>query len=218
MEGTERQPWCTHSPGVIRAHLSFSPAAFLTNRDGMATGRATELCLLKSGSLEWPAWKAEVWASDHTASVCREHSESRTTHFPPDGGTLDFTHRLLYSPLPFIWQHSTAFPAFSPASCFSLWDPGWPWKPLLRGKVRMTWCTPQAGLRLCCMSGSGWALARSGGQEAGPDNALVPGKSCWTCFPISKSQWPVSPTPFIEATVFPLHYVLLLILCFKKST
>ena len=38
--------------GVIRAHLSFSPAVFLAKRDMTANGRATELCLLKSGSPE----------------------------------------------------------------------------------------------------------------------------------------------------------------------
>ena len=69
--------------GVIRAHLSFSPAAFLANRDVMANGRATELCLLKSGSPELPTWKAEVWATDHRLSVCCECLESRTIHFPP---------------------------------------------------------------------------------------------------------------------------------------
>ena len=36
-----------------------------------------------------------------------------------DGGTLDFSHSLLYSPLPFIWQLSTAIPNSSPAGCFS---------------------------------------------------------------------------------------------------
>ena len=36
--------------GVIRPHLSFSPAAFLANRDATANGRATELYLLKYGS------------------------------------------------------------------------------------------------------------------------------------------------------------------------
>ena len=65
-----------------------------------------------------------------------------------DSGTLDFNHRLLYSPLPFIWQHSTAFPALSLASCFSLCEPGWPWEPLLRSKVWMTWCAP-----------TGWVMA-----------------------------------------------------------
>ena len=38
--------------GVIRAYLSFSPAAFLANRGGMVNGRAAELYLLKSGSPE----------------------------------------------------------------------------------------------------------------------------------------------------------------------
>ena len=69
--------------GVIWAHLSLSPAPFLANRDVTAYGRATELYLLKYGSPEWPAWKAEVWATDLRSSVCQERLVSRTTHFPP---------------------------------------------------------------------------------------------------------------------------------------
>ena len=120
-----------------------------------------------------------------------------------DGGTLDFTHRLPYSLLPFIWENSTAFPAFSPESCFSLWDPGWPWEPLLRDKVWMTRCTP-----------AGWVTAvlhvgkrMSTGQvwRARGWSRQCPG--AWQVFlnfsfPISKSQWPDSPTPLVEETVF----------------
>ena len=65
-----------------------------------------------------------------------------------DGGTLDFSHSLLYSPLPFKWQHSTAIPTLSPAGCFSPWEPGWPWEPLFTGSVWMTRCTP-----------TGWVMA-----------------------------------------------------------
>ena len=116
---------------------------------------------------KWPAWndplKSETQTTQRVDVVNVRSLGQHISH--QDGGTLDFTHRLLYSPLPFIWQHSTAFPALSPASCFSLWEPGWPWEPLLRGKVRMTWCTPRVGLQLCCTSGSGCALARSGGKR-----------------------------------------------------
>ena len=59
-----------------------------------------------------------------------------------DGGTLDFSHSLLYYPLPFIWQLSTAIPNSSPAGCFSPWEPGWHWEPLFISKLWMTQCTP----------------------------------------------------------------------------
>ena len=119
-----------------------------------------------------------------------------------DGGTLDFTHRLLYSPLPFIWENSTAFPALSPAGCFSPWEPGWPWEPLLRDKVWMTQCTPTGWVTAVLHVGKrmstgqvrrarGWSRQCPGARQVFLNFS----------FPISKSQWPDSP-PFVEETVF----------------
>ena len=134
--------------GVIWPHLSFSPATFFTNRDVTANGRATELCLLKSGSPKWPPerLKSEPQTSDRVYVVNVWSLWQHISH--QDSGTLDFIHSLLYSPLPFIWQHSTAIPTSSPAGCFSPWEAGWPWEPLFRGKVWMIQCTP-----------AGWVMA-----------------------------------------------------------
>ena len=120
-----------------------------------------------------------------------------------DGGTLDFSHSLLYSPLPFIWQLSTAIPTSSPAGCFSPWEPGWPWEPLFRDKVWMTWFTPK-----------GWVMAvlYIGKQMSTRHVRRARGWSRWFpgaqqvflnfSFPIYNSQWPVFPTPLTEETVF----------------
>ena len=119
-----------------------------------------------------------------------------------DSGTLDFTHRRPYSPLPFIWENSTAFPAFSPESCFGPWEPGWPWEPLLRDKVWMTQCTPTGWVTAVLHVGKrmstgqvrrarGWSRQCPGARQVFLNFS----------FPISKSQWPDSP-PLVEETVF----------------
>ena len=129
--------------------------------------------------------------------ILRQH----TSH--QDGGTLDFTHRLPSSPLPFIWEISTAFPAFGPESCFSRWDPGWPWEPLLTDKVCMTRCTPAgwvtAVLHVGKRMSTGQVRRARGWSRQCPGARQV----FWNfSFPISKSQRPDSPTPLVEETVF----------------
>ena len=136
-----------------------------------------------------------------------------------DDGTLDFSHSPLYSPLPFIWQHSTAIPTLSPAGCFSPWEPGWPWEPLFRGKVWMTRCTPTGWVTAVLHVRKGMSTRQvrrvRGWSRRCPDARQV----CLNfSFPISKSQWPVFPTPLTEETVFfsPLCVPLYLILHFKE--
>lgn len=100
---------------------------------GAANGRATELCLLKSGSPDWPTWKA---------SAFHENLDSRTPpHFPLGLWNLGLKLQAL-SDLPFHSFYKTQLTAF-PVRSHSLefcrlvhspWEPGWPGGPLLSGR------------------------------------------------------------------------------------
>ena len=119
-----------------------------------------------------------------------------------DGGNLDFSHSLLYSPLPFIWQHSTAIPTSSPTGCCSPWEPGWPWEPLFTGNVWMTRCTPTGWIMAVLHVGK-WMSTRRIRRARGWSSRCPGALQVFMnfSFPISKSQWPVFPTPFTEETV-----------------
>ena len=115
-----------------------------------------------------------------------------------DGGNLDFSHSLLYSPLPFIWQHSTAIPTSSPTGCFSPWEPGWPWEPLFMGNVWMTRCTPTGWIMAVLHVGK-WMSTRHVRRVRGWSRRCPGAQQVFLnfSFPISQRQWPVFPTQLI---------------------
>lgn len=220
MEGTQRHPWCTRSPGRDRltcpsVQLPCSP----TGVGRLMAGLQSCICL-SLGHLNDPRLKG--WSLSHRPQigVYVMNVQSLGQHIPTRmverwtliiGCSILPSHSFGNTQLPSQpWVQQVVSVSESQAGLGNLCSVArsrWPDAPL------------QAGLWLCCMSGSGWAPARSGGQEAGPDDALVPGQVFLNLsFPISESQWPVSPTPVIEETVFSPPLCIAFNSAFKKSS